>query len=50
MCETHNKQKGQLPLADFRVKLQLDEFFAKGDALTLRFLGFDGHLVKGILS
>lgn len=36
MCETHNKQKGQLPLEDFRVKLRLDEFFATGDALTLR--------------
>lgn len=36
MCETHNKQKGQLPLEDFRVKLRLDEFFSKGDALTLK--------------
>jgi hypothetical protein len=36
MCETHNKQKGQLPLEDFRVKLRLNEFFAKGDALTLK--------------
>ena len=35
MCETHNKEKGQLSLEDFRVKLRLKEFFAKGDALTL---------------
>lgn len=36
MCESHNKQKGALSLEDFRVKLQLQEFFARGDALTLR--------------
>jgi len=35
MCETHNKEKGPLSLEDFRVKLRLREFFAKGDALTL---------------
>lgn len=36
MCATHNKEKGQLPLADFRVKLQLHEFFESGDRLTLK--------------
>jgi hypothetical protein len=38
MCEHHNKAKGTLPLGDFRVKLQLEEFFALGDRLTLRHL------------
>jgi hypothetical protein len=36
MCETHNKQKGVLPLEDFRVKLRLDDFFSRGDSLTLK--------------
>lgn len=36
MCEHHNKAKGMLPLEDFRVKLQLQEFFATGDRLTLK--------------
>ncbi|WP_417335912.1 HNH endonuclease [Halobacteriovorax marinus] len=36
VCETHNKQKGQLPLYDFRVKLMMNEFFEKGDTLTLQ--------------
>lgn len=36
MCEHHNKAKGTLPLGDFRVKLQMDEFFQQGDRLTLR--------------
>lgn len=36
MCETHNKQKGTLALEDFRTKLQLEDFFQKGDSLTLR--------------
>jgi hypothetical protein len=41
MCEMHNKQKGALPLADFRVSLRLKEFFLEGDGLTLRhLLGF----------
>lgn len=30
-----NRQKGTLPLADFRVKLRLDKFFQRGDRLTL---------------
>jgi len=38
MCETHNKAKGTLPLEDFRVKLRLDDFFAHGDAVTLKHL------------
>ncbi len=36
MCSQHNKEKGQLPLFDFRVKLRLQEFFARGDKLTLK--------------
>ena len=41
MCGQHNKEKGTLPLEDFRIKLRLQEFFAQGDRLTLRhLLGF----------
>src|SRR5947209_7026269 len=36
MCGQHNREKGQLSLEDFRIKLQVDEFFASGDKLTLR--------------
>ena len=36
MCEKHNKQKGRLPLYDFRIKIQIDDFFKSGDALTLQ--------------
>ncbi len=36
MCQSHNQQKGQLPLYDFRIKLQIDEFFDRGDTLTLQ--------------
>lgn len=36
MCQKHNLQKGRLPLEDFRIKLRLDEFFKKGQALTLK--------------
>lgn len=38
MCEVHNKAKGALPLEDFRVRLRLREFFAEGEALTLKHL------------
>jgi hypothetical protein len=38
MCEVHNKQKGRLPLEDFRVKLRLQDFFSQGDSLTLKHL------------
>jgi hypothetical protein len=38
MCEIHNKQKGTLPLEDFRVSLRLKEFFSEGDGLTLKHL------------
>ena len=38
MCGQHNREKGQLPLFDFRVKLRLQEFFGKGDRLTLKHL------------
>lgn len=38
MCEQHNKAKGMLPLEDFRVSLQLQEFFRTGDRLTLKHL------------
>jgi hypothetical protein len=48
MCQDHNLQKGTLPLGDFRVKLRLNEFFKKGDRLTvgdlLRFLKDAGDL------
>src|SRR5260370_2791204 len=40
MCQDHNLQKGTLPLGDFRVKLRLNEFFKKGDRLTV------GHLLR----
>ena len=39
MCVKHNNDKGTLPLFDFRAKLRLQEFFKKGDQLTL------GHLL-----
>lgn len=38
MCAHHNRQKSQLPLGDFRIKLQLDAFFESGDKQTLRHL------------
>lgn len=38
MCAQHNKEKGALPLQDFRTKLRLEEFFASGDKLTLKHL------------
>src|SRR6266508_2922830 len=38
MCEMHNKAKGRLPLDDFRVKLRLEDFFSRGDSLTLKHL------------
>ena len=36
MCSQHNKEKGQLPLEDFRTKLRLKDFFSVGDKLTLK--------------
>lgn len=36
MCKEHNLKKGRLPLEDFRTKLKLEEFFRKGQALTLK--------------
>jgi hypothetical protein len=38
MCETHNKAKSTLPLEDFRVKLRLQDFYSRGDAVTLKHL------------
>lgn len=38
MCATHNREKGTLPLFDFRVKLRLGEFFSTADKLTLKHL------------
>ncbi len=35
MCAQHNREKGTLPLFDFRAKLRLEEFFNQGDRLTL---------------
>ena len=40
MCPQHNREKGSLPLFDFRAKLRLEEFFKGGDKLTL------GHLLE----
>jgi hypothetical protein len=36
MCAQHNKEKGQLSLADFRTRLKLDLFFTRHDKPTLR--------------
>jgi len=36
MCEKHNLEKGTLCLYDFRTKIQMEEFFSQGDALTLK--------------
>jgi len=36
MCEFHNKQKGRLPLYDYKIRLKMDEFFEKGETLTLK--------------
>jgi hypothetical protein len=36
MCGQHNKEKGVLPLFDFRIKLRLQSFFLQGDKLTLK--------------
>ncbi len=36
MCGKHNKQKGQLPLYDFKIKLKIEEFFESNDTLTLK--------------
>lgn len=36
MCPLHNKQKGKLSLGDFRVKLRMDNFFSRGQTLTLK--------------
>jgi|GEM_PF-592877 len=36
MCEHHNKAKGMLPLDDFRIRLQIEEFFQVGERLTLK--------------
>jgi hypothetical protein len=38
MCSQHNKEKGALPLQDFRTKLRLEDFFGSGDKLTLKHL------------
>jgi hypothetical protein len=48
MCRDHNLQKGTLSLEDFRVKLRLNEFFKKGDRLTvgnlLRYMKENGDI------
>jgi len=38
MCAQHNKEKGTLPLEDFRIKLKLKDFFERGERQTLRHL------------
>lgn len=35
MCPQHNRDKGTLPLFDFRIKLRLNDFFRTADRLTL---------------
>lgn len=35
MCRTHNRAKGTLALYDFRTKVKIEEFFSRGDRLTL---------------
>ncbi len=40
MCQDYNLLKGTLSLGDFRVKLRLNDFFKKGDRLTV------GHLLR----
>ena len=40
MCSQHNREKGSLPLFDFRAKLRIGDFFKGGDKLTL------GHLLE----
>lgn len=40
MCPQHNREKGSLPLFDFRAKLRIEDFFKGGDKLTL------GHLLE----
>ena len=44
MCPQHNQAKGTLPLFDFRIKLEIEQFFSSGDRLTL------GHLLKYLRS
>ena len=44
MCPDHNRAKGTLSLFDFRIRLELEEFFRSGDRLTL------GHLLKHLRS
>lgn len=36
MCQRHNLEKGTLPLEDFRIKLQQEKFFQRGQTLTLK--------------
>ncbi|MCH9705808.1 MAG: HNH endonuclease [Proteobacteria bacterium] len=36
MCREHNLKKGTLSLHDFKIKLELEKFFNKGQALTLK--------------
>ena len=38
MCPQHNKEKGALPLQDFRIKLRMRDFFNTGEKLTLKHL------------
>ena len=38
MCAHHNKQKGRLPLEDYRTKLKLEKFFEQNERQTLQHL------------
>lgn len=36
MCQEHNRKKGLLPLDDFRIKLEVGDFFSQEQTLTLK--------------
>ena len=36
LCGKHNQEKGTFALYDFKIKLEMQEFFEQGDALTLK--------------
>ena len=36
MCQAHNLKKGRLLLHDFRIKLEVEDFFSQGQKLTLK--------------
>lgn len=56
MCAEHNRQKGRLPLKDFRTKLRVEKFFKQDERQTLQHLlafmkekeGWQEHLFQNI--